>query len=147
MRSISEQCAREVLEVVPLVMGVIRSQFRKYGALELSVPQFRTLLFLSQHRGASLSEVAEYIGLMLPSMSALIDELVKRKFAVRRTSLNDRRRMTLTLTERGQATLSSARGATQMYIAEQLNHLAQVDRATIIKAMQALRPIFTEKAT
>ena len=143
----SEQCAREVLEVVPLVMGVIRSQFRKYGALELSVPQFRTLLFLSQHKGASLSEVAEYIGLMLPSMSALIDDLVKRKFAVRRTSPNDRRRMKLTLTEHGRATLRLARGATQTYLAEQLNHITQADRVTIVKAMQALKPIFTEKAT
>jgi DNA-binding MarR family transcriptional regulator len=147
LHHISEQCAREVLEVVPLAMGVIRSQFRKYGPLELSVPQFRTLLFLSQHKGASLSEVAEYIGLMLPSMSGLIDELVKRDFAVRRTSPDDRRRMTLTLTERGQSTLRSAHGATQTYLAEQLNHLAQADRATIIKAMQALRPIFTEKVT
>ena len=147
MQSSSEQCAREVLEVVPLVMRVIRGQFRKHGAPELSVPQFRTLHFLSQHRGASLSEVGEYIGLMLPSMSTLVDGLVTRKFAVRRTSPNDRRRMTLTLTERGQATLRSARGATQTYLAEQLSHLAQADRATIIKAMQALRPIFTEKVT
>jgi DNA-binding MarR family transcriptional regulator len=147
LQSISEQCAREVLEVVPLVMRVIRSQFRKYGAPELSVPQFRTLHFLSQHRGASLSEVAEYIGLMLPSMSALIDGLVARNFAIRRTSPDDRRRMTLTLTERGQATLRSARKATQTYLAEELSRLTQADRATIIKAMQALRPIFTEKAT
>jgi MarR family transcriptional regulator for hemolysin len=147
LQSSSEQCAREVLDVIPLVMRVIRGQFRKHGTLELSVPQFRALHFLSQHRGASLSEVAEYIGLMLPSMSTLVDGLVTRNFAVRRTSPNDRRRMTLTLTERGQATLRSARGATQTYLAEQLNHLAQADRVTIIKAMQALRPIFTEKAT
>jgi DNA-binding MarR family transcriptional regulator len=147
LQSISEQCAREVLEVVPLVMGVIRSQFRKYGALELSIPQFRTLHFLSQHKGASLSEVAEYIGLMLPSMSALIDGLVTRNFAIRRTSQNDRRRMTLTLTERGHATLRSARKATQMYLAEQLGHLTQTDRVKIMKAMKVLRPIFTEKTT
>jgi DNA-binding MarR family transcriptional regulator len=145
LHSISEECTREVLEVIPLVMRVIRSQFRKYGALELSIPQFRTLHYLSEHKGASLSEVAEYIGLMLPSMSALIDGLVTRNFTVRRTSQNDRRCMTLTLTEHGYATLRSARKATQIYLAEKLSHLTQTDRVTIMKAMKVLRPIFTEK--
>ncbi len=134
-----EGCAREVLEVVPLVMRGIREELRKHGARVLSVPQFRTLLFISRHKGASLSEVAEHIGLTLPSMSTLIDGLVARNYAVRRTDSNDRRRMTLALTERGQTSLQSAREATQAHLAEELSHLQEAERKTIMAAMQILR--------
>ena len=147
MRTPMDECARGVLETVPLVMRVIRGQLRKHGARELSVPQFRTLNFLSGHRGASLSEVAEHIGLTLPSMSTLIDGLVTRNFAVRRTHADDRRRMTLELTERGQSTLRIARDATQDYLAEQLQSLSSEDRNTVTKSMRILRSTFEEKTS
>ncbi len=139
VKSSPDGCAREVLEVVPLVMRGIREELRKHGARVLSVPQFRTLLFLSRHKGASLSEVAEHIGLTLPSMSTLIDGLVTRNYAVRQTDSSDRRRMTLTLTERGQTSLQSAREATQAHLAERLSHLQETERKAIIAAMRILR--------
>ncbi len=142
-----EGCAREILEAVPLAMRAIREHLRKHGARILSVPQFRTLLFLSRHRGTSLSDVAEHIGLTLPSMSTLIDGLVDRNYTVRRTDPHDRRRMTLTLTERGEATLQSSRQATQTYLAEQLNRLPETDRKTIVTAMQILRQVFAGDKT
>jgi len=112
----------------------------------LSVPQFRTLLFINRRKGTSLSEVAEHIGLTLPSMSTLIDGLVGRNLAVRRTDPDDRRRMTLTLTERGQASLQIAREATQAHLAEHLGHLTEQERKTIITAMQLLRSSVSESS-
>jgi DNA-binding MarR family transcriptional regulator len=147
MASSIDDCAREVLEVVPVVMHAIRSELRKYGARELSVPQFRTLNFLSRHKGASLSEVADYIGLTLPSMSTLVDGLVIRNFAVRRTHPDDRRRMTLELTNRGQTTLRSARDATQDHLTELLESLSREDQNTVFESMRILRSIFAQRET
>jgi len=42
------------------------------------MPQFRTLLFLDSHKGPSISEVAEHVGLKLASTSVMVDALVKR---------------------------------------------------------------------
>ena len=145
MRTSMDDCARGVLETVPLVMRIIRGELRKHGARELSVPQFRTLNFLSGHKGASLSEVADHIGLTLPSMSTLVDGLVARNFAVRRTHVDDRRRVTLELTERGQSTLRTARDATQDYLAGQLETVSSEDRNTVTKSMRILKSIFEEK--
>ena len=144
MQSMVNECAREVLEVIPLAMGGIRSELRKHGARELSIPQFRTLNFLSRHKGASLSEVAEHIGLTLPTMSTLVDGLVARNYAIRRTHPDDRRRMTLELSDRGQMILRSAREATQSYLAQLLGTLSAAEQSTIIKAMGSLRRLFAE---
>jgi DNA-binding MarR family transcriptional regulator len=140
-----EECAREVLDVVPLVMRGIRKQLRKHSARVLSIPQFRTLLFISRHKGASLSDVAEHIGLTLPSMSTLIDGLVTRDFVVRRTHHDDRRRMTLMLTERGETTLRSARQGTQAYLTERLSCFSETERGTVVRGMRILKQVFSKE--
>ncbi len=75
-RSLTDECAREIIETVPIVMRVIRGKLREHGAVEMSVPHFRTLTFIYNNNGASLSDVAEHIGLSLPAMSTLVDGLV-----------------------------------------------------------------------
>lgn len=143
MRSTVGECAHEILDGVPMVFRVIRTELRKYGAKEMSVPQYRTLAFVYRNEGASLSEVCDHIGLTLPTMSALVDGLVARGLLNRRTDREDRRRMTLTLTEPGRARLQSARAATMAYLEERLRQLSASDRATITLAMRMLRELFT----
>lgn len=144
VQSSTGECAREVLDVVPLAMRVIRTQLRKHGAREVSVPQFRTLAYLNRNEGTSLSDVAEHIGLTLPSMSVLVDGLVSRGLIVRQTHPEDRRRMTLGLTERGRKKLRMAREATASYLEEKLGTLSGAERGTLIQAMQVLREVFTK---
>jgi MarR family transcriptional regulator for hemolysin len=137
------ECAREMLDTVPLIMRTIRSEMRSHRTPDLTVPQFRTLAFLRRHAGASLSEAAEHMGLTLPSMSRIVDGLVGRQLVVRQTPPADRRRISLALTASGQETLQLARRATQACLAEALMTLSEAQRVSVIEAMQMLRPLFT----
>jgi MarR family transcriptional regulator for hemolysin len=139
----SDTCAQEILEIVPVVMRTIRAELRRHRAADLSVPQFRTLAFIDRNVNASLSDVAEYIGLTLPSMSKIVDGLVTRKFITRQTRPTDRRCMTLALTTRGQAALQSSRAATRASLAADLAALSDRQRDTIVHAMEILRSVFT----
>ena len=136
-----DECARQVMEVAPLVMRAIRAEMRSHRTPDLSVPQFRALAFLSRHEGASLSDVAEHIGLTLPSMSKMIDGLVARSLVKRETHPDDRRRVTLALTTRGRSLFQSAHAATRACLAEQLETLSASDRAIVEQAMLILRPL------
>jgi DNA-binding MarR family transcriptional regulator len=138
----ADDCARNVLEVVPLVVRTLRATMRLHRGAHLSVPQFRSLGYLSREAGASLSDVAEHVGLTLPSMSKMIDGLVERRLVCRGISTRDRRRITLALSALGRATLQRARGRTQARVAEMLDALSEAERATVIRAMHALRPVF-----
>jgi DNA-binding MarR family transcriptional regulator len=137
-----DECAHEVLEVVPLVMRVIRAEMRSRRASDLSVPQFRTLAFLSRCEGASLSDVAEHIGLTLPSASKMVDGLVVRELVTRRSSARDRRRVLLALTAKGEGALASARRGTQARLAEMLTALPAEERAVVVRALRTLRRVF-----
>jgi DNA-binding MarR family transcriptional regulator len=144
----SEVCARELMEVVPVVMHSIRDAMRRYRAGDLSVPQFRTLLFIQRNPGPSLSDVAEHLGLTPASTSKKIDGLVARNLVLRQESQNDRRRIRLTLTSDGAAILTRAREETQTHLSKKLAFLPEPEIDEIIHALQSLKPVFIlEKAS
>jgi DNA-binding MarR family transcriptional regulator len=135
-------CASDLLEVVPMIMRHIRTEMRKSRGTDLTVPQFRTLAYLSAHDGASLSDLADHIGLTLPSASKLVDGLVERRFVQRKMCTDDRRRMTLSLMVDGRTAWSTAYQAAQSYLVDKLSAVSQVDQDTIKHAMDILRLIF-----
>lgn len=137
-----DECARQILEAVPMVMRAIRAEMRSHRGSDLSVPKFRVLIFLNRHEGASLSDIAEHLGLTLPSMSKMIDGLVTRNMVTRQMDLGDRRRVTLVLTALGRRAMESAYKATQSRLAGRLVVLPASERRIIIEAMQVLESIF-----
>jgi len=141
-----EESASEVLDVVPMVMRDIRKELRKQGANELSVPQFRTLMFLDRTKQASLSDVAEHVGLTLPSMSVLIDGLVDRGLAKRQSDSTDRRRITLALTNQGRTRIDRARAAAHKHLTDLFMGIPSRDRSTIARAMRILKSIMIKEA-
>jgi DNA-binding MarR family transcriptional regulator len=142
MESPPHMTARRLLEAVPLVMRTIRFEMRSHRAPDLSVPQFRALGFIDRYPGASLSDVAEHLGLTLPSVSTLIDGLTSRRLASRRENPGDRRCKVLMLTAAGRDMLAAARSATQARLAARLSKLSQGDRRAIAQAMELLRRAF-----
>ncbi|MDO8683367.1 MAG: MarR family transcriptional regulator [Armatimonadota bacterium] len=128
-----------VVQTILLGMRTFRTHMRALKPQDLSVPQFRTLAFLSHTDGASLSEAAEHFGLTPPSMSRAIDWLVKRGLVTRESSNEDRRRVTLGLTDKGREVFSSAKRAALARFAESLSRLTPSEQSTVIEAMRLLQ--------
>jgi len=144
VRSQSSDCVHEI-DVAPLVMRVIRSDLREYDAIEMSLHHFRTLLFVYNNHGASLSDVAEHIGLSLPAMFTLADGLVSRGLMIRQENRDDRRQMALLLTSLGRTKLDSTYKATMVNLAKKLRRLPSSDCATIITIFRLLRSTFSNE--
>ncbi len=140
-------CAGEVLDSVPFIMQSIRVQMRRSRGPGISVPQFRVLTFLNRMEGASLSAVADRVGLSLPAMSRLIDGLVARDLIRREESETDRRFVVLRLTSEGRELVHAARAGAQAHLAETLGALTPSQRAQVTHAMQLLRPLFLPRET
>ena len=139
-----EAPAREVLDAVPTVMRFIRTEMRGHRALGLSVPQFRSLVYIERTGGTSLGGVAEYLGLTPPSACKLIDGLVGRGMVTRRESEEDRRRLTLEITPEGARAVAGARGETQKSLSRILGSLGDEELQWVTHAMSALKRAFAE---
>ena len=141
MSEIAKNTAYQVLDVVPLVMRTIRSEFRQRRSADLSVPQFRTLAYTQNNAGTSLSDLACHIGLTLPSMSKMVDGLVDRGLITREGHADDRRRICLKLTEPGKDKLDTANFQTQALIEEKLAGLGPAELETVSQAMMILKDL------
>jgi len=142
MEASPKACAGEVLEAVPLIMQSIRVDMRRSRGPGISVPQFRVLTFLNRTNGASLSAVADRVGLSLPAMSRLINGLVERGLVRREESESDRRFVVLRLTTEGRDLVHTARAGAQSRLAETLDALSPTQRAQVAQAMVLLRSLF-----
>jgi DNA-binding MarR family transcriptional regulator len=138
----ADECAREVLDVVPSVMRAIRTEMRGHRDPDLSVPQFRSLFFVDRRSGVTLTAVAEHLGLTAPSTSKLIDGLSKRGLLTRRQAPTDRRCVTLEITSEGSRVLAHVRREAQKSLSVLLGSLEDAELSTLILAMSALRRVF-----
>jgi DNA-binding MarR family transcriptional regulator len=138
----ARQTAMLVMDNVPSLMRLLRAKFREKRVGDLSMAQFRALAFVDVNQGASLSEVAGYIGLGMPSMSKLVDALVNSKRLTRAMHGGDRRRICLALTAKGKRELDEAYQYTQSFFAEKFTELTDDERTQIAGAMNLMKRLF-----
>ena len=134
-----EQTAELVMETVSAVTRAIRREMREHRPVEMSMQQFRALGVVRRHPNASLSAVAEHLGLTAATASKLVDALVRRGLVTRTDSPQDRRRVVLQVTETGRRALGVARKAALGKLNESLAALDEPDRSAVIRAMEVLR--------
>lgn len=145
MTKLLDSCAHALMDTTPQIIQSIRVEMRRGRGAELSIPQFRTMGFIQRNPDSSLSDLAQHLGLTLPSASKLVDGLVKQKLVTRKESAEDRRRLTLLLTSTGTSIVDSARTSARIHLAEKLKHLSDDDLETISHAMLILHPIFAHQ--
>lgn len=137
-----EQCANLVLETAPMVMRTIRNEFRKNRTGDISIPQFRVLAFLGRRGNASLSEVADHMGITMPSASKLVERLVIIKHAHRSTESSDRRQVKIRLSETGAEMLDNARKAARQKLTQLFSGITKKEMAQIMQAMEIFKTVF-----
>ncbi|MEI1377858.1 MarR family transcriptional regulator [Nostoc sp. UHCC 0926] len=138
----SEECAARVMDTVPLMMRFIRADMRAHSAAFLSIPQLRSLAFINRNPGASLSDLAEHLGVTSATASATIERLVQRDFVQRIAHPQERRRVLLNLTEDGKHHLKQSQDQTRAHISDLLKGLTQEQISNIEEGLTLLKNVF-----
>src|SRR5262245_37005146 len=138
----SRHCAGELLACVPAVMRSIRQEMRSHRRSQLSVPQFRALIFASVFERPSLSDLAEHLGLSLPAASRMVDRLVRRGLLQRFDGVRDRRLIALVATRKGKAECRRAHNATQTALARRLDAISTEERQLVSRSLKVLERVF-----
>jgi len=123
-------------------MDALRNAMRGHVGEQLSVPQFRCLNFISQQPGASVSEVAAFLGVALPTASTMVDRLVRAGAVAPRTAADDRRRSQLHLTDAGAAQLAQIRLGARAELAQILAERSADELRVLHAGLAVLRSVF-----
>lgn len=136
------ELAGKLIDTAPLIMSALRQELRSGRPAEFTVPQFRVLAYLRRNEGATLSDVAEFMGLMRPTVSKMVECMERRGWLERATSEQDRRCMHLRLTGPGLAIIESARVDARERLAELFHELPEEEKVSVVRAMDVLQRIF-----
>ncbi|HLY22347.1 MAG TPA: MarR family transcriptional regulator [bacterium] len=140
-RALAAECAARLVDVAPLIMRRVRARMRREMP-DLTVPQFRSLVYIEVHRGCALRALADHLGTTPATSSALVDRLVQRGWVTRATDAANRRQVRLALTARGETRLGAARAAARREIA---HAIADAPVAALLAArsgLDGLRELF-----
>ncbi|MBD2108774.1 MarR family transcriptional regulator [Nodosilinea sp. FACHB-13] len=140
----SAQCAANIMTAVPAVTRFLRAGIRRHGKPQLSLSQLRVLYFLRRRSQASLSEVADYLDVTRPTMSAMVERLVQRGLVNRVSDPVERRRIILTLTAEGAAEMERVYDATLQTVAHRLKSLSESQLQQVRAGLEILSSIFEE---
>jgi DNA-binding MarR family transcriptional regulator len=140
-RSARAAAAHAVIETAWLVLRMVKAEVGQRQTSSLTFTQMRSLGFLIESPGASLSELAEHLGLQNPTTSKVVEELVQQGWATRDVVPGNRRKLTLSITGSGRQAVELAAEPAMTRMAELLAQLSEKDRETIERAMSLLHPL------
>ena len=89
----------------------------------INFPQLRILFRVRSHPGIDLRSLAEQMGISASAASQQVDKLVERDLLLRQDDPEDRRRLSLELTERGQQATGEISRASHSYVESALSCL------------------------
>jgi DNA-binding MarR family transcriptional regulator len=75
--ALAKECAARLVDVAPLVVRRVRARMRREMP-DLTMPQFRALVYIECHRGCALRTLAGHLGIAPATSSALVDRLVRQ---------------------------------------------------------------------
>src|SRR5215831_10513043 len=117
-RGQARETARDILEIVPLVMRTVAAELRAAG--ELPAPAHFGLLSILSERSRMLTELAAIQGVSLPTMSNSISAMVERGWVRRLAPETDRRVVIIEVTPTGRAALERVARAAEAHLADVL---------------------------
>jgi len=103
--------------------------------VDLTMPQYRVLSILADGSEAA-SGLANRLAVRPPSVTAIVDGLVARGLVDRKPEDNDRRRVSLRITDEGARVVTEADRAVDDQLAAIAGHLPNKDRALAMKSLE-----------
>jgi DNA-binding MarR family transcriptional regulator len=134
-----------VLRASRALVGIAAASIADVDDL-VTVPQFRVLVMLYTRGPLNLAAVAAGLDVNPSNASRTCDRLMKARLLDRRESPNDRRNVTLTLTEAGRQLVDKVTRHRRVAIERVLRKMPATDRERLAKALSAFATAAGEPA-
>ena len=139
-RAQAREAAREILEIIPLVMRTVAAELRAAG--EMPAPAHFALLSILNVRPRKLTDLASAQGVSMPSMSNSISAIAERGWVRRAAPDGDRRISMIELTATGRAALERVSRCAEGHLSEVLAPLDVPARRRLRGGLGILRKVF-----
>lgn len=138
----SEETARELLAVLPLINRIMAAELRHEAGEDTTMPQFRVLTYLAE-QPLTLSDIARRRRVSLQAAGDLIQTLVERGWIRRVPDSSDRRQVLLHLTDEGKEKYQRANSRMLIHLIPFMDMLTDDETSAVRVALNALQRVFS----
>ena len=134
-----EDLIAQIIETQRRMNRVIRERtLDPWVNLNLTVPQLKSLFYVSRHGRVNLSGLASGIRVTPANVTGIVDRLVEQELLTRLPDADDRRVLWLRLTKKGEALVANLREVRASEMRKILNRLSTENLATLARASDVL---------
>jgi DNA-binding MarR family transcriptional regulator len=133
--SLAEQVEEQFSTLVRVIAMV---EPRAWMNLDITMPQFKVMLYLWHAQRARVGVLAENLGIHVSNVTGIIDRLVESGFVCREEDAGDRRLVVSRLTPKGEATLAELYDGRAASIGERLTKLSPDELLALRTGLRAL---------
>lgn len=112
-------------------------RFRAWAEMGLTTAQLRVLFLVRETPGVTAGELAQKIGVTPPTISGIVDRLVKMDLVRREDDESDRRLVRNMLTEQGNSTCNRMEEGTETFTRRILIEMDHKDLEALITGLKA----------
>lgn len=137
MRDDIEAAIDKLVDVLPLVNRAVFAELR-----HIAHPAHFALLASLAHKPGPISELAERLGVSLPSVSSMLGTLEARGWVRRSANEHDRRVVLIEITAAGSGVLREMRAAKASLLRRRLADLPPEDAGALLEGLSVLEAVF-----
>jgi MarR family transcriptional regulator for hemolysin len=137
-------CAHSIIDAVPRLARLMRQDLRLHSAGLFTEAQFRVMAHLFREGARCISDLAEHMGVSLPTISKLVQGLGSRGLVARSRDPEDRRRVLLALTPAGVTAYEGLLRRTEDHIVDWIAPLSAAEQRQVIASFTRLVEAFDE---
>lgn len=139
--------SHNINRVISLIFNFQRLAHKRYGRKinAFNFIRFKTLIFVNRHPDSSMRHIAEYLGITPPSVTSLVNGMVKGEYLKRVLDENDRRIVRLAITPKGKKNLKNAFKNMAERIRKALSALNKTEMDNLAKIMEKLSHAYAQK--
>ena len=119
---------------------------RAWQSVEITMPQFKALIYVAKHEAATSGQIARTLGVGLSTITGIVDRLAEQDLVIRREDADDRRITRVIPTPRGRALVDELVRYRNEVVSQILGRLNPEQLHTVETAFQYLLDAVNEMA-
>jgi DNA-binding MarR family transcriptional regulator len=136
---VREKLTRQIIELRRQVNRVLRERtLDSWVKLSLTIPQLKSLFYISRHGKVNLSGLASGIRVTPANVTGIVDRLAGQALLMRIPDPNDRRITWLRVTEKGEALLANLREGRVSEMHKILDKLTEEELSIVARGFDLL---------
>jgi DNA-binding MarR family transcriptional regulator len=127
---------REMVRILERKLGILQDS--EFSCCSITISQCHALVEIGRAKSISLNKLAELLNLENSTMSRTVNNLVTNELAKRDIDAQDRRYVTIALTDSGQQLFEKIEEAMNLYFKSIFEKIPEDKREQVLESMQIL---------